>query len=105
MEWIDPNTGDQFGVNAGLQMQGGVGRSYNIKKPLEVVFKGEYGLSRLEYPLFTDTEVRTFEKVSCAPSGTTPGLGTARPAVGLGRLMRTTCGTCSAGTRCGTWEA
>ena len=59
-EWIDPNTGDHFGVNAGLRIQGAVGRG-NIKKPLRVLFKGKYGPSKLEYPLFPDTEVQTFD--------------------------------------------
>jgi len=64
MEWIDPCTGDQFGVNAGLRIHGGqYSRSSNIKKPLRFLFKGKYGPSKLTYPLFPDTQVQTFNTI------------------------------------------
>lgn len=65
MEWIDPCTGDHFGVPAGLRIHGGpYSRSGNVKNALRVIFRGEYGLSKLEYPLFPDTEVRTFNTLA-----------------------------------------
>ncbi len=61
MEWIDPNTGKTFGVNAGIRINGGqYGRARNVKKALRVLFKSEYGPSQLEYPIFEDTEVQVF---------------------------------------------
>ena len=61
IELIDPNTGGNFGVDAGLRIHGGpYGRSGNIKNALRVIFRGRYGLSKLEYPLFPDTDVKTF---------------------------------------------
>jgi len=65
MEWIDPNTGDPFGVNAGLRIQGGDysrARASNPKSGLQFFFRGKYGLSKLEYPLFPDTEVKAFNR-------------------------------------------
>jgi len=65
VEWIDPCTGDDFGVPAGLRIHGGpYSRSGNIKNALRVIFRGEYGLSKLEYPLFPDTEVQTFDTLA-----------------------------------------
>ncbi len=65
VEWIDPSTGGHFSVNAGLRIHGGpYSRSQNPKNALRVIFRGEYGLSRLEYPLFPDTEVRSFNTLA-----------------------------------------
>jgi len=65
IEWIDPNTSEHFGVNAGLRIHGGpYSRSGNIKNALRVIFRNEYGLSKLEYPLFPDTEVATFNTLA-----------------------------------------
>ncbi|RPJ38158.1 MAG: hypothetical protein EHM35_05155, partial [Planctomycetaceae bacterium] len=65
IEWIDPSTGEQFGVNAGLRIHGGpYSRSQNPKNALRVNFRAEYGLSKLEYPLFPDTDVETFDTLA-----------------------------------------
>jgi len=66
MEWIDPASGDSFGVNAGLRIHGGDysrSRSSNPKNGLQFFFRGEYGTSVLEYPLFPDTDVKTFKRI------------------------------------------
>ncbi len=61
MEWIDPDTGGHFGVNAGLRIHGGpYSRSQNPKNALRLIFRREYGPAKLEYPLFPDTEVQAF---------------------------------------------
>ena len=65
MEWIDPNSGDNFGVNAGIRIHGGpYGRSGNSKKALRLIFRNQYGPSVLEYPLFPDTDVKTFDTIA-----------------------------------------
>ena len=65
IEWIDPSTGEHFGVNAGLRIHGGpYSRSQNPKNALRVNFRAEYGLSKLEYPLFPDTDVETFDSLA-----------------------------------------
>jgi hypothetical protein len=63
MEWIDPCSHSQFGVNAGLRIQGGVGRANNVKKPLRFYFKAIYGPSTLDFPLFKDAGACTFNTV------------------------------------------
>ncbi len=67
MEWIDPNTGEHFGVNAGLRIQGGDysrSRSTNPKSGLQFYFRSEYGLSKLHYPLFPDTDIQSFNRLA-----------------------------------------
>ena len=65
IEWIDPSTGEHFGVNAGLRIHGGpYSRSQNPKNAFRLNFRAEYGLSQLKYPLFPDTEVDTFDTLA-----------------------------------------
>ena len=65
IEWIDPVEDRNFQVDAGLRVHGSVyGRSTSVAKhSLRMLFKNEYGPSQLEYPLFDDTEVKTFESL------------------------------------------
>ena len=88
IEWIDPNTGDTFAVNAGLRTHGGVGRSSSVAKhSLRMAFRSEYGTPCLNYPLFPDLDVTTFDSLvlrGCwnyswtGDSTACGGLGTAR---------------------------
>ncbi|MBN1804231.1 MAG: CotH kinase family protein, partial [Sedimentisphaerales bacterium] len=65
IEWIDPNTGDSFAVNAGLRIHGGpYSRSGSSKNALRIIFRSEYGLSKLQYSLFPDAEVETFNTLT-----------------------------------------
>lgn len=54
MEWINPDGTSEFQVDAGLRIQGGYFRNRNVthKHSLRVVFKNEYGASRLQQDLF-----------------------------------------------------
>jgi hypothetical protein len=65
IEWIDPVKGIDFQVNAGLRVHGSVyGRTSGVAKhSLRMLFKNEYGPSKLEFPLFEDNEVETFESL------------------------------------------
>jgi hypothetical protein len=64
IEWIDPVKDIDFQVNAGLRTHGGVGRSSSVAKhSLRILFKNEYGPSRLEFPLFEDSDVDIFESL------------------------------------------
>ncbi len=62
LEWIDPETGANFGVNSGFRSHGGVGRA-EVKHSIRSIFRGEYGLSKLEFPLFKDSSVDTFDQL------------------------------------------
>jgi hypothetical protein len=66
MEWIDPCTGGQFGLNAGLRIQGGYyarTSGTNRKYGLQFFFRAEYGKSRLDFPMFADAQVKTFSRL------------------------------------------
>lgn len=55
MEWIDPNSGENFEVGVGLRMQGAGSRGEDStpKKSFRVLFKSEYGPGRLDRPVFS----------------------------------------------------
>ena len=63
IEWIDPVKGADFQVNVGLRIQGSqYGRTASVAKhSLRILFKNEYGPTRLEYPLFEDSDVDKFD--------------------------------------------
>lgn len=49
-------------INAGIRIQGGVGRSTIIPKhSFRLFFKGKYGATKLEYPLFPDSPEGSFD--------------------------------------------
>jgi hypothetical protein len=63
IEWIDPTTGANFQVNTGIRMHGSpYGRSSSVgKHAFRILFKGAYGPSELEYPLFKDGDIEHFD--------------------------------------------
>jgi hypothetical protein len=66
VELIDPG-GEQpgFQLNAGLRIQGGVGRwAYMPKHSFRLFFQGSYGPTKLEYPLFPDSPVERFDTLT-----------------------------------------
>ncbi|MES2595030.1 MAG: Calx-beta domain-containing protein [Verrucomicrobiota bacterium] len=57
-----PNGG--FDINCGLRLRGGFSRSGdNPKHALRLFFRSEYGASKLNYPLFGDEGVSSFDKI------------------------------------------
>jgi len=55
---------DGFQLNCGVRIYGGVGRNTNFRKhTLRLLFKGEYGYTKLEYPLFGDDAVDEFDTI------------------------------------------
>jgi hypothetical protein len=62
MEFINPD-GRDFQVDAGIQIQGNAAREpqKNPKHPLRVTFKGDYGPKRLDYRMFPDSPVNSFD--------------------------------------------
>jgi hypothetical protein len=54
-----------FQINAGLRIQGGVGRTTIIPKhSFRLLFKGKYGTAKLEYPLFPGSPVTSFDTLT-----------------------------------------
>ncbi len=61
MEIIDPAGGPEIQLNAGLQMQGGASRNPSRPKHnMRLLFKGQYGPSKLEFPMFEKWPVQRF---------------------------------------------
>ena len=65
VEWWDPADNSQFQVNAGIRAHGGVSRQpwRTPKHGLRLYFRGEYGPGRLEFPLFGDDGVTSFDRL------------------------------------------
>lgn len=63
IELIDPNGNEEgFTVNAGLRIRGGYSRNdFNPKHAFRMYFRGEYGASKLEYPLFGEEGTDEFD--------------------------------------------
>jgi hypothetical protein len=63
IELIDPaQPGQGFQINAGLRIHGDLGRQeYMHKHSFRLFFRDEYGADRLEYPLFPDSPVKSFD--------------------------------------------
>jgi len=64
LELIHPDGTEGFQINTGLRIRGGYGRQpSNPKHAFRLFFRSEYGDARLEYPLFGEEGVDTFEKM------------------------------------------
>lgn len=63
-ELLDHNGLEGFNVNAGLRIRGGYSRKDNYPKhSFRLFFRSDYGASKLEYPLFGDEGVGSFDKI------------------------------------------
>ena len=62
VEYFDPNTGEQFQLNAGIQMHGNASRdNVRLKKhSFRLIFSSDYGPGNLRFPLYDDTDNETF---------------------------------------------
>jgi hypothetical protein len=60
--YVDKDRRSGFQIPAGIRIHGGYSRYFG-KKSLRLYFRQEYGASRLEYPLFAGSEVRTFKRL------------------------------------------
>jgi len=64
IELIDPNGLAGFQVQCGIRIRGGFSRSgRNPKHAFRLFFRSEYGDANLEYPMFGDEGVTTFDKL------------------------------------------
>ena len=59
---------DTFHIDAGMSIHGGNARSHP-KKPFRFFFRREYGAARLEYPLFEDSPVSSFDQLVLRAGG------------------------------------
>jgi hypothetical protein len=64
LEYFDPTTGDEFQINAGARIYGGVGRYPQFKKhSFRLLFKEDYGPTKLDFPLFGEGAVEEFDTI------------------------------------------
>ena len=62
LELFYPDNSDGFQVNCGVRIYGGVGRREQ-KKTFRVLFKRQYGPTKLRYPLFGDNATDEFDTI------------------------------------------
>lgn len=64
VELLNPDNSEGFGVNAGLRIRGGFSRSPEFAKhSFRLLFKGEYGDTKLRFPIFGDEGVGVFDNL------------------------------------------
>lgn len=65
LEYWDPNNNDEFHVDCKIEVHGGASRRpYRMQKhSLRLTFTSEYGPSKLDYPLFADSDVNEFNQL------------------------------------------
>jgi CotH kinase protein/Lamin Tail Domain/Fn3 associated/Chitobiase/beta-hexosaminidase C-terminal domain/Immunoglobulin I-set domain/Bacterial TSP3 repeat len=63
VELINPDGSTGFQCDAGIRMHGGGSRVRTLKHPFRLVFKGQYGATKLDYPFFPDSPVNQFDTI------------------------------------------
>jgi len=66
-ELIFPDGSEGFQIDAGLRIHGAASRTLSKKNALRLLFKSEYGDSKLEYPLFGEAGVDQFDTIVLRP--------------------------------------
>lgn len=56
LEWLMPDNSDSFAINAGVRNYGNASLNAHPKNHMRLYFRGRYGASKLEYPLFEGYE-------------------------------------------------
>ncbi|MDG1891785.1 MAG: CotH kinase family protein, partial [Verrucomicrobiota bacterium] len=71
IEWIDPKGKAGFRENAGVRIQGGAFRKFalTLKKSFRLVFRGQYGPAKLDFPLFGPHAATSFDNVVLRANG------------------------------------
>ncbi|MFA5670348.1 MAG: CotH kinase family protein [Balneolaceae bacterium] len=68
LEFFEQNRAEGFAINAGIQIGGGCTRIYD-QKPLGIYFRKQYGESRLNYHLFKDKNINSFNRLALRNGG------------------------------------
>ncbi|MEE8578014.1 MAG: CotH kinase family protein, partial [candidate division Zixibacteria bacterium] len=65
IELIYPDGRDGFQINAGVHLHGGASRNHSstLKHSFRLVFRGIYGPTKLNFPLFPDSDVEEFDQL------------------------------------------
>lgn len=68
LELFEKNREEGFKLNAGIKIGGGCTRLYD-QKSLDIFFRSEYGESKLEYALFEDKPIQSFDRLALRSGG------------------------------------
>jgi hypothetical protein len=64
LEMLNPDSSEGFQINCGIRIRGGYSRiDENPKHAFRVFFRGDYGKSKLEFPLFGDEGADEFDNI------------------------------------------
>ncbi len=63
LEYFEPDGQVAFNVPAGVRIHGNFSRIFSPKKSYRIYFRNDYGLGKLEYPMFEDSPVTKFDKL------------------------------------------
>ena len=66
-ELIFPDGSEGFQIDAGLRIHGAASRNLSKKNALRLLFKSEYGETKLNYPLFGESGVDKFDTIVLRP--------------------------------------
>ena len=71
VEYFDPaQPGREFQLDAGVQILGSSQRTPSVRKHgFRVNFKAKYGHDKLQFPIYPETAVKTFENLTLHPGG------------------------------------
>ncbi|MBT5927560.1 MAG: hypothetical protein HOH33_13180 [Verrucomicrobia bacterium] len=69
VEYMMPNDQNGFEIDCGIRIRGGFSRrDINPKHSFRLFFRDVYGPSKLKYPLFAETKVKTFDNLDLRTS-------------------------------------
>jgi hypothetical protein len=85
-EWFEAGSNTGFQIDAGLRIHGNISRQKNFtpKHGFSLAFRGEYGSTSLDYPLFPDSTVTKFDELVLRAGSTDTFPCIEWAAVGLG---------------------
>lgn len=65
LEWLNPDNRPGFQVDAGIRIQGGAFRRFDLslKKSFRVVFRDQYGAAQLKFPFFGTNATDEFDNI------------------------------------------
>lgn len=68
LDFFEKTREQGFTVDAGIKIGGGCTRLYD-QKSLDIYFRGEYGTSKLEYQVFEDKPITSFDRLALRSGG------------------------------------
>lgn len=68
LEFFEKNRAEGFRIDVGIKIGGGCTRLYD-QKSLDIYFRSEYGASKLDYQLFEDKPIISFDRLALRSGG------------------------------------